>query len=116
MQRLREQGLKYREIAAILGCTTQYVASICCKTNPTYFTYIGKECVYPNLRNWMNENKVSRKKLLEKMGLAVHTSNYDRMLKYLNGYCFPRKDYIDRLIAATGLPYEILFEVETSEQ
>ena len=79
MRDLREHGFKYHEIAEIVGVSRQYVASVCGKGDPAYFRTVGEQCVYPNIRNWMNENKVTRRELLRRMGFTVSSSNYDRL-------------------------------------
>ena len=107
---LREQGKTYKNIADEVGCSKQYVALVCGKTNPNKFRYIqNDQCVYPNLRKWMNENKISRKALIrlskcyESTGSSVHLSHF------LQGVTEPTKQVIDRLIETTGIPYEVLF-------
>lgn len=109
MRRLREQGLKQREIAEMFGVSIQYVSLVCGKGNPARFVPVSSNCVYPNLRKWMNENKVSKSELLRRMGMDVNTSNSLRLGAYMLGETYPRKPYIDKLLAATGLTYEVLF-------
>lgn len=111
MERLRDQGLKYREIAEMFGVSKQYVAKVCGKQNTAHFKPIGGECVYPNLRKWLNENQVTRAEFLRRMGFIVHASNYTRLCKIISGEWPPRKDYIDKMLEVTGLTYETLFEV-----
>ena len=112
MQMLRDQGLKHKEIAEKFGCSRQYVAMVCSKCDPAYFIPIGEECVYPNLRKWMNENKVSRKEFLRRMGLTPHNTNYDRFNSYITGKNHARKPYIDKMLEVTGFTYEELFHTE----
>ena len=115
MQMLRDQGLKHREIAEIIGCTRQYVAQVCSKRDPNYFIPVGDECIYPNLRNWMNENKVTRKELLRRMGYTEQGENYERLRKIIRGKQYPNKRYIDKMLEATGMTYEILFYTEAED-
>lgn len=109
MQMMRDQGYKHREIAEKFGVSRQYVAQVCGVCDPAYYVPVDERCIYPNLRIWMNENKVSRKKLLLRMGLTESPKNYDRLTSYLRGDAHPRKQYIDRMLAATGMTYEKLF-------
>ena len=109
MKLLRDQGLKHREIAEIFGVSRQYVADVCGKCDPAYFTPVGSECVYPNLRKWMNENKVSRREFLKRMGLTPHTSNHVRFSNCIRGEYQPYKPYIDKMLKVTGMTYEMLF-------
>ena len=115
MQMLREQGLKYREIAEKFGCSKQYVAVVCGKCDPAHFVYIGKECVYPNLRKWMNENKVSRNEFVRRMGYAPSGRSADSFRAYIRGDAQPRKPYIDKMLEVTGLTYETLFYTEVED-
>lgn len=113
MMAMREQGLKHREIAAAFGVSRQYVAFVCGKCDPAYFVPIGDECVYPNLRKWMNKNKVSRSEFLRRMGITTGADNQERLNKTIRGEFQPRKKYIDKMLQVTGLKYETLFaEVE----
>ena len=109
MQLLREQGLTHRQIAEQFGVSKQYVAAVCAYYDPTHFRYIDEHCVYPNLRKWMNEHKVSRNELIRRMGLTANPKNSNRLSFYMRGENDPRKDYIDRMLKATGMTYEKLF-------
>ena len=115
MQMLRDQGLKHREIAEKFGCSRQYAAMVCGKCDPAYFVPIGEECVYPNLRKWMNEHKISRKEFLRRMDITAHTSNYARLNGCIRGEYQPRKPYIDKMLEITGMTYETLFYTEVDD-
>jgi hypothetical protein len=114
---LREQGLTYRDIAARLGVSYQAVAQVCAKQGDAQFRKIKPDgCVYPVLRNWMNENRVSRQELYRRMhdgepciGKAPYVIR-DR----LTGRSLWRMDEIDRLLDVTGMTYEELFRRETA--
>ena len=108
----RESGMTYEEIARKHGVTRQRVGQICGKWNKYYFRVIKKDgCVFVNLRNWMNDNSISRAELMRRMGLQVNGENLARLRTVLTGHANPRKEYIDGLIQATGMTYEDLFEV-----
>lgn len=109
MRQLRKQGLKHKEIAERFGVSTQYVSVVCGGSSPGRFAAVGEECIYPNLRKWMNENEVSRSEFLRRMGIDVHTSNLQRLGHYIRGEAQPRKPYIDKMLKVTGLTYEVLF-------
>ena len=109
MQLLRDQGLTHREIAEQVGVSRQYVSTVCGSYDPIYFQYINEGCVYPNLREWMNTNKISRRELLRRMGLTPRHNNSEKLSRYMRGENDPRKDYIDRMLKATGMTYEKLF-------
>ena len=106
---MRESGMKLREIADALGVSRQYVAEVCGKCTPAHFRPVGSECIYPNLRKWMNENNVSRKEFVKRMGLEIYPDSYNRFGKLIKGESQPPKPYIDKMLKVTGLSYETLF-------
>lgn len=107
----REKGLTYRTIAEKYGVSYQSVAQACGKGNPHLFRYhTAKSVIYPNLRKWLNDNKISKQELLRRAGLEVLSENDKRLSDILSGRTEPRKTTIDRLIKATGMSYEKLFE------
>lgn len=116
MKMLRDQGLKYAEIARICGVSRQYVYVVCGKASHGHFTPIScNACVYPHLRKWLNENKVSKAEFFRRMGFTINPKNYGRLESYLSGKCQPRKSYIDRMLRVTGMNYETLFYTEAEE-
>ena len=109
----REKGLTYRQIAAKYGVSHQVIGQACGKTNPLRFRYWGeKACVYPNVRAWLNDNKVSKSELIRRMGLETCPNTMAAIGANLNGRTFPQKHKIDMLLAVTGLSYEEFFERE----
>lgn len=109
------KGLSRREIAEKYGVSVQMVHQACGKHDPGHFRKITeKGCVYPNLRNWMNENKVGYLELLRRMGIFPVNQNLNTHKKWLSGVCDPRKETIDKMIAITGIPYEKLFAKESN--
>ena len=109
---LREQGMKYRDIAEQLGVSYQRVAQICGKSNPSRFRPVSDTCIYKNLKEWMNANKVSKREIIRRMGFAYHVTTEHQISSMLLGKYQPRKDYIDRLLLVTGMTYEELFATE----
>lgn len=109
----REKGRTYAEIARMYGVSKQRVAAACGKQDTSKFREITpKGCVYPNLRDWMNRHKVSRKEFLRRMGLTTNGGNEQIFRNYLQGKSNPGKSYIDRMLRVTGLTYEKLFAKE----
>lgn len=111
---LRKQGLKYKEIAEMFGVSWQRIRQICGKQETSWFHAVGSECVYPNIRKWMNENQITKGEFLKRMGLSDCSDNRSRLGGYLRGKCYPQKSYIDKMLAATGLAYEELFCKESA--
>ena len=112
MLNMRNEGYRYREIAEKFGCSQQYVSSVCGKHNPARFVPVDNACVYPNLRAWMNRNKISKTEFLRRMGFVTGGRNNGQITKVLNGLAYPRKDYIDKMMEVTGMDYETMFSKE----
>lgn len=112
-QALRDKGMTYQQIADRLGISHQAVAQALSKHNPRRFQFVPENgCVYPNLRRWMNENKVGKRELVRRCGLECLPNNIARLESYLLGRTDPPKKTIDKIISATGLSYETLFSME----
>jgi transcriptional regulator with XRE-family HTH domain len=109
----RAKGLTYREIGEKYGVSGQYIAMICGKSDGRNFrAWTEKTCIYPNLRNWLNENKVSLNEFVRRNGVEVAGNTAGRFRAYLNGRTYPPKKTIDRMLKVTGLTYEQLWEVD----
>jgi len=107
----RDKGLTYKQIADKYGVSHQAVSHACGRGNPRYHRVITpKGCIYKNLRRWMNENKVSFSELLRRLGKEFSASSLARLHEQLRGKTELKKSTIDKLIAVSGLRYEILFE------
>lgn len=110
---LTDQGYTFSEIGRRCGCTRQYVTQILKRSNVSIsdFRKLSEDnCVYPNILKWWNENRMTYPKFLSSMDMVYHQNNITRLKKYLRGDGNPRKEYIDKMIAATGMPYEELFQ------
>ena len=108
----RDKGKTYREIAEMYGVTYQAVAICCGRSKDGKFRAWTKDrCIYPNLRNWMNENRVSLKEFVRRMDKTSGKS--EAVLRsYLNGTTYPPKKTIDLMLEVTGLTYEQMWEVD----
>lgn len=107
---LGQQGYKYKEIADMCGVTRQRVYQVLSNVYVTDYKRLNDtDCIYPNIRNWWNDNRMTFHRFFKLMKLEYHSKNIQRLRDYLKGVCNPRKEYIDKLIAATGMPYEKLF-------
>lgn len=112
-RREREKGLTYRQIAEKYGVSFQCVASCCGKQNDAFFrAWTEDRCIWPNLRNWLNENRVTLKEFVRRMGDIPSSNVGCRVRGYFRGECYPQKGTIDKMLQVTGLTYEQLWARE----
>lgn len=107
----REAGMKYEDIAKKHGVSYQYVAFTLARYYPPHFAFVKEAaCIYPNLRRWMNENKVSRSEFVRRMGFECLSETINRFSDIMKGKRVPKKDWIDAMLRVTGMSYECLFD------
>lgn len=107
----RVSGMTYEEIGRKYGVSKQRVGQILGKRNKHNFRAVKEDgCIFVNLRDWMNKNSISRAELVRMMGMRPNGETLARLRTYMTGANNPPKVYIDRMIAATGMNYEKLFE------
>lgn len=108
----RVSGMTCREIAEKYGVTRQAVYQATAKYMESQFREVTPEqCIYPNVRDWMNKNKVSRAELIRRMGMAPAPATSSALGNHLKGTTYPLKQTIDKLLKVTGLTYEQFFYV-----
>lgn len=106
-----QSGMSYAEVAEKHGVSKQNIYQAVGKHKPTVFREItNKQCIYPNLRAWINDNKITRAEFSRRMWGNSYPGGSRRIKEYFSGKCDPPKKTIDRMIEVTGLPYEILFK------
>lgn len=66
--------------------------------------------IYPNLGNWMSENKIG----LDRFSKAVGIS-YQGLRNFLNGKSNPKLETIQNILKVTGMTYEQAFATEQTE-
>lgn len=111
----RDAGMTYQQIVDKYCVSWAYVNKTIGKDNPKHFRAITeKSCVYPNLRRWMNENRVSAVRLVELMDLEPHAVTVQSLRNIMHGGN-PRKNWIDKLLKVTGFTYEKLFALEADD-
>ena len=110
----RRKGLTYQAIADKYGVSKQAVAQVCGRDNGLHFReWNSSNCVYPNVRKWLNENRITTNEMMRRMGLETNSCSHKRLRHYLSGHFFPSKQKIDVFLSVTGLTYEQFFETET---
>lgn len=72
----RAQGMTYEQISKKYGVSRQRIHQIIGGDTDrvkNYFrTLTEKDCIYPNLRKWMNDNKVSKVELSRRIFKNAH--------------------------------------------
>lgn len=107
----RAEGKSYKQIAAEFGVTRQAVCHACREMDNSKFrVWDSRRCVYPNLRKWLNDNRMTLVDFIIRMDLAVCNATYMRFNDYFRGRNYPPKRTIDGMIRVTGLTYELLWE------
>ena len=106
---LHEQGFTYQDIAKMEGVSRQRVYQVI-GGERGYFRGITKEeCVYDGVRDWMNENKISKAKFIRKIYGYYACYLMPKLSNVLKG-ANTRKNMIDNILTATGLTYEEAFK------
>ena len=103
--------MTYREIAEECGCSYQNVAKALASRNVVRFRHFTENaCVYPALRKWLNDNRVSIEELLRRVyGHNIGGTTRKRYTDVFRGHAELKKRDIDNLLRVTGMTYEELF-------
>jgi hypothetical protein len=113
VQYYASRGYTHAQIADIVGTSKQYVHQINGSYGPNHFKRMTeKQIVYPNLRKWWNDNRMTGAEFIRRMGLQYHSRTLSRLRGWLTGRVYPDKSHIDLIISVTGLTYEQLFSRE----
>lgn len=118
MEKMLQNGATYSEIAAAFNLSRQRVFSIIGGRLENHFKEItAEECVYPNLRKWLNENRVTRAELCRRLtGGNTHPKTYSSVLAFCRGKTTRTpKQTIDKYLLVTKLTYEELFATEAGK-
>ena len=117
MKNLHKDGKTYQEIGDTFGISRQRVFQIIGSSDVRYFHRIGlKSCIYKGIRKYMNDNMISMTEMTRRLYDGVYSPlNFRRTRDRLNGNMQITKQYIDKILALTGLTYEVAFELENAE-
>ena len=112
MIELYKEGLTYQEIGEKFNVSRQRVYQMIGGHIRDYFKPItSEECIYPNLRKWMNDNRVNRPELCRRLYGHTHPNLSLMVNHFLKGSIRQlSKITIDKYINVTGLTYEELFD------
>ena len=113
MEALRDEGYSYAKIAKESNISRQRVFQLIggAQKNKTPKPLHKTECIYPNLRQYMNKNHISRMSLVRKIYGETNSRLYNRVNRFLNGDSnkYIDKFMLDGILRVTGLTYEQLF-------
>ena len=108
---MRNQGMTYQQIADACSCTRQNVHWALTRVEKAPIRgIVPSRCVYPALRNWMNDNRVTVAELFRRLyGDEARLNTRPRFYDLLKGKIDMKKRDIDALMRVTGMTYEELF-------
>lgn len=108
-RRDRDSGMTYRQIAEKYGVSYQCVAMSCGRNGGSFRPYDPKQVVYPNLRKWLNDNKITKREFVHRMDNIPSSEAMRRLTGWFDGTFNPNKVTIDKALEITGMSYEVLF-------
>ena len=111
MIEMRESGKTYQEIGAAVGLTRQRVYDLVGDIGSGKMFRGVKEdqCIFPNLRQWMNKNLMTIAGLARLLYGQSATDYKNKLRKMLSGESNIRKKTIDKILDLTGMTYEECF-------
>lgn len=113
IRQLAKEGKPILHISREFGIPRWKVYDIILESGQKHFRPIMPgRCIYVNLRNWMNENRVSRDELIRRIGLEVNESTRNKVKNFMTGRVYPSTYEISLYMEASGLPYEELMETD----
>lgn len=106
----REAGMTVSQIAEKYGISKQRASQITSIMRTDMFKpFTEKRCVYPNLRNWINEHEYGLGQMVYMMHLSPECGTVEKLRRILRGETLPKKDWIDAMMEMTGMSYERMF-------
>ena len=111
MYELRKEGYTHQKIADEFGLSCQRVNQILAERCEGKFRgWTEERCVYPGIRKWLNDNKIS----CSELGRILYGHNLDGCCREtlagtLKGKFTPKFAMINKLIDVSGMTYEQLF-------
>jgi hypothetical protein len=99
-------GASQREVGEKFGVSKQYIQSLIPAT-AIRMDAAAERCVYPNIAEWMRENKMGFSGIAKAIEMTPQTVHRD-----LTGKGEPRKYFIDSMLKLTEMTYEQAFYKE----
>ena len=111
---LRMQSLTFEEIGKRLGVSKQRIAQCCAGMNPEATAWACRikdlDCIiYPNLKKWMLENKVSISEMMRRIGQDTGSRRSESFRNKLKGRTQLTITDIKKILAVTGGTFEQMF-------
>lgn len=112
MLEMAKKGCTYQEIGETFHISKQRVYQIIGGRFKHRFKAITPQnCIYPNIRKWMNDNRITQAELTRRLYHNSHVENQGHVSAFLHGKKKGlMKSTIDKWLTVTGLTYEQLFE------
>ena len=104
--RMRLEGSTLEEIANHFGVSKQYISQELTIERERKRS-ISAKCIYPNLKNFMRQNRLTGKSFAKKTGIC-----YPTLCRVLSGETDAHKKTIDRILEYTGFSYDQAFSRE----
>ena len=104
MFQLRIEGCSLQEIGDKFGITRERVRMI---LNKPVVGGLFRDCIYPAIANYINDNHIVVKDFAERMGCS-----YATLHSLLSGKRGTIKSVIDKILSETGLTYEEAFRTD----
>ena len=108
---LRMQGLTFAEIGKRLGVSKQRIAQCCAGMNPEATAWACR-IIYPNLKKWMLENKVSISEMMRRIGQDTGSRRSESFRNKLKGRTQLTITDIKKILAVTGGTFEQMFTTD----
>jgi hypothetical protein len=114
MIEMRESGKTYQAIGEEFGLSRQRVCDLVGDIGKGKMFRLVKEyqCIFPNLRQWMNKNLMTIAGLARLLYGQSATTYKNKLRKMLNGESDIHKKTIDKILDLTGMAYEECFAEE----
>ena len=111
-EEMRKQGMTYREIGECFGVTYEGIRLVLAHMEPQerYFRAVTeKRCIYPGIREWMNQEKISPRRLAAMMGYSTYTGVVRSLGDRLSGRAEIRIGDIRNILRISGMTFEEAF-------